>query len=69
MSGPDPLDLMEPAELAQEASRHLLAALALLDDVSRTLRGESPPPRVASCNVLLFSARSRKKRRGRHAVA
>lgn len=69
MPGPDPLDLLEPAELAQETARHLLEALAALDDISRTLRGESLPPRKARCNVLLFSAPSRKKRRGRNAVA
>lgn len=65
---PDPEDLLDPAALVQEAARHLLSALAAVEEISRSLRGESPPPRKPGCNVVPFLARPRHERRGRHAA-
>jgi hypothetical protein len=58
---PDPEDLLDPAVLVQEAGRHLLSALAAVDEISQALRGESPPPRKPRCNVVPFPARPRNR--------
>ena len=63
----DPDDLLDPAELAQEASRHLLSALAALDDLNRSLRGDALPSPQPRCNVVLLSARPGNHRRRRNA--
>lgn len=61
----DPLDQMGPDELIEEASKHLLFALAKLDDMRRVLRGEPVPPRQERLNVVFLSARSTCRHRER----